>query len=399
MDYRLTGQQQALKKEFESFFSYEMKNAPAEILRGGFDCKFLSEDTWNFHRYMARKLGEKGWLTRAWPRKYGGQEAPIIEQLLFNEVRAYYRAPGVDNFGLGMFAPTILLAGAEDQKERLLPPMARGEVQYCQGWSEPDAGSDLASLRTTAIREGDFYVVNGQKIWTSGAHLADHMFLLARTDPSKNRNKGISIFNLKLDLPGIEIRPIPFMNGDRYYNEVFFKDVKIPVYDRIGPENEGWRLTRQTMNFERSSISYFAETFGLFENLIKYVKTTKRNGKYLSEDPVIRGKIAELYIDIELGRAFAYRIAWMQEKGGPALAASVASESKLFGTELTSRFAAAALDIMGMHGQLKDSKWAPFHGHFADLYELSTGYTLGGGTSEIQRNLIAWIGLDLPRSK
>ena len=399
MDYRLTEQQQVLRKEFEAFFSLEMKNAPSETLKGGFERIFVSDETWNFHRSMAKKLAEKGWLTRAWPKKYGGQEASLIEQLLFNEVRAYYRSPGVDSWALGMFAPTILLAGTEDQKERLLPPMARAEVHYCQGWSEPDAGSDLASLRTTAIKKGDYYVVNGQKTWTSGAHRSSHMFLLARTDPSKNRNEGLAMFNLSLDLPGIEIRPILFMNGDHIYNEVFFKDVKIPEYDRIGPENEGWRLTRETMNFERSCIELFAETLHQFENLVEYVKTTKRNGRYLSEDPVIRQKIAQLHIDIELGRAFAYRIAWMQEKGGLTLAASVASESKLFGSELTRRFADTVLEIMGMYGQVKDSKWAPYRGSFVDLYELSTGYTIGGGTSEIQRNLIAWFGLHLPRFK
>ena len=399
MNYQLTEQQQALKKEFEAFFSHEMKSAPPEMLKAGFDKIFVSDVAWNFHKSMARKLAEKGWLTRAWPKKYGGQDASLIEQLLFNEVRGYYRAPGVDGWGLGIFAPLILLAGTEDQKERLLPPIGRAEVQYCQGWSEPDAGSDLASLRTTAIKKGDHYVVNGQKIWTSGAHRASHMFLLARTDPSKNRNEGLSMFNLKLDLPGIRIRPILFMNGDHTYNEVFFNDVEISEYDRIGPENEGWKLTRESMNFERSGIEFFSENLRQFEDLVEYVKTTKRNGRYLSEDSIIRQRIAQLHIDIELGHAFAYRIAWMQEKGGLSLAASAASESKLFGSELTKCFANVALEIMGMVGQLRDCKWAPFHGSFSDLHEVSTGYTIGGGTSEIQRNLIAWVGLRLPRFK
>ncbi|MFC1825015.1 acyl-CoA dehydrogenase family protein, partial [Thermodesulfobacteriota bacterium] len=391
MDFKLTKEQETLKKEFEDFFSAEMKNAPNELKKGGFDKMFATDETWNFHRYMAKKLAEKGWLVRAWPKKYGGEDASLIEQLLFNEVRTYHRAPGMDMWGIGMFAPTILLAGTDEQKERLLPPIARAEVHYCQGWSEPDAGSDLAAVQTTAIKKGDYYVLNGQKIWTTGAHRSDHMFLLARTDPSSQRNKGLSVFNLSFDTPGIEIRPIKFMNNEIVYNEIFFTDVKIPEYDRIGPEHQGWNLTRETMNFERSGIEMIAEATRHFEDLIEFVKTTKRNGKYLSEDPVIRHKLAQLHIDIELGRVLSYKIIWLQEKGGLIMAASAASESKLFGTEMIRRFTDTFLDIQGMYGQLENSKWALYFGSMVDLYQNATGYTIAAGSSEIQRNLIAWV--------
>lgn len=397
MDFSLTPQQEARKREFEDFFREEMKNAPREMTKGGFDKIFHSDETWAFHRYMAKKLAEKGWLTLPWPKEYGGQDASLMEQLIFNEVRAYHRAPGVDIWGIEMFAPTLLLAATEEQKRRLLPPMARAEVHYCQGWSEPNAGSDLAALKTTAIKSGDYYLVNGQKTWTSGAHRADHMFLLARTDPSLKRNAGLSVFNLRMDLPGIEVRPIRYMNGAHIYNEVFFTDVKIPECDRIGPEGEGWRLTRETMNFERSNVGLFSEAVRYFEELVQYVKTTKRDGEFLSRIPAVRQRIAELYIDIQLGRNFAYKIAWLQEKGGLIFAASAASESKVFGTELIQRIANFGTEIMGKYGQVEDSRWSPLKGGLIDLYQQVMGYTISAGSNEIQRNLIAWVGLGLPR--
>lgn len=399
MDFKLTEDQKALKKEFEDFFREEMKNGPPEFARGGLEVMCETDEGWQFHRSVQKKLAQKGWLSRPWPKEYGGQDAPIMEQIIFNEVRSYYRAPGVDGWGIGMFAPTLLVAATEEQKKRLLPPMARAEVHYCQGWSEPNAGSDLAALKTTAIREGDYYVVNGQKTWTTAAHRADHMFMLARTDPKSKRNAGLSVFTLRLDHPGIEIRPIRYMNGAHIYNEVFLTDVKVPVEDRIGEENEGWRISRETMNFERSGIEVFSEARRHFEELVDYVKTTKRDGKFLSENPIVRQKIAKLYIDIEIGRTLAYKIAWLQDKGGLIFAASAASEAKVFGSELMQRIANFATEIMGLFGQLGDCKWAPMEGSMVDLYQMCVGHNIAAGSNEIQRNLIAWGGLGLPRFK
>jgi len=292
-----------------------------------------------------------------------------------------------------------MLFGNEEQKKRLLPPIAKGEVNYCQGWSEPNAGSDLASLRTIAIKEGDHYVVNGQKVWTTGAHRTDHMFLLARTDPSEKRGKGLSVFNVEMDSPGIEVRPIHFMNGVHLYNEVYFTDVRIPEYDRIGPENEGWRLTRETMNFERSGADTFAGLMRSLEELTEYVRTTKRGDKYLYENPIVRRKLAELYGDIQRGHALAYRVAWEQEKGRLIFSPALASESKVFGSELRQRLANYGTEIMGLHGQLEESKWSPLDGAMPDIYQACTGRNIAGGSSEIQRNIIAWVGLGLPRFK
>jgi alkylation response protein AidB-like acyl-CoA dehydrogenase len=397
MDFKLTEEQEALKKEFEAFFQEVMKDAPPEYGTGGLEGTYKTDEGFQFHMTVAKKLGEKGWLSRAWPKEFGGQGAPLIEQLIFNEAKDQYSAPGVDMFGIGMFAPTLILAANDEQRERLLPPIARGEVSYCQGWSEPDAGSDLASLTTTAIRNGDHYIVNGQKIWTSGAHKADCMFLLARTNTDEKRGKGLSVFHLRMDLPGIEVRPILYMNGTHIYNEVFFKDVKIPVKDRIGGENDGWQLTRQTMNFERSSIGLFIEGKNRVRDMVNYVKTHKKNGNFLSEDPIVRQKLAKLYIELDMGHTLAYKIAYLQEQGGLVFAASAASEAKLFGSELIQRIANYSTEIMGLYGQLSESKWAPLNGVMNEMYTMCMGLNIAGGSTEIQKNIIAWVGLGLPR--
>jgi alkylation response protein AidB-like acyl-CoA dehydrogenase len=202
-----------------------------------------------------------------------------------------------------------------------------------------------------------------------------------------------------MDLPGIEVRPIKYMDGKNLYNEIYFTDVKVHESDLIGEEHQGWRLTRDTMNFERSGATRYIACANILKELIAYVKTTKRDGKFLSENPIVRQKIAKLHIDIEVGLTLAYKIVWLQDKGGLSFAASAASESKVFGTELLQRCANYATEIMGLHGQLAKSKWAPMDGSMIDDYQFCVGSNIAAGTSEIQRNLIAWVGLQLPRLK
>ena len=396
MDFNLTAEQQALKQELEEFFAREMKDAPPEYQGNILEATFGSDEGWEFYKTLKKKYAEKGWQIMAWPEEYGGRGATIIEQLIFEEVSSYYGAPN-DPFGIGMFAPTVLLYGDEDQKKRILPAIGSGEVQYCQGWSEPNAGSDLASLKTTAIKDGDHYVINGQKVWTTGAHRSDYIFLLARTDPSSRRSGGLAVFNVDLRLPGVEVRPIRYMNGTHLYNEIFFTDVRVPEFERIGPEGEGWKLTRATMNFERSGVGFFSEVRRGVEGLIEYVKTTKRDGRFLSESPVVRQKIAKLWIDMEIGRALAYRVGWEQEKGNLLFSAAAASEAKVLGSELAQRMSNFATEIMGLYGQLEHSKWAPLYGTMVDTYQLCMGFNIAAGSSEIQRNIIAWVGVGLPR--
>ncbi len=397
MDFRLTEQQLALKKEFDDFFIEKMKEAPRDE-NGDLIGHYEAEEGFQFHRQMMRELAKKGWNVMAWPKEFGGQEAPVSEQVLFAESMAYHESPGKDEAAM-MFAPAVMLYGTEEQKKRILPPIAKAEVVYTQGWSEPNAGSDLANLSTSAVRDGDHYIINGQKTWTSGAHHADFAFVLVRTDPNARRSRGLSVFNIDLKTPGIEIRPIHYMNGIHIYNEVFFTDVRVPANELVGEENEGWKQTRITMNFERSGAGTYAGVKRTFEELFERAKKTLRDGKPLIKHPTVRRKLAKLWMDIEVGRALAYKIAYLQEGGNLVFSPAAASESKVLGTELRQRICHMATEIFGLYGQVEKSKWAPMGGSMINGYQHSIGSTICAGSNEIQRNIIAWVGLELPRFK
>lgn len=397
MDYNLTDEEKALKKTFNDFFAAEMEKAPKDA-SGGLEGTQTPEGV-AFNRYMMKRLAEKKWNILPWPKEYGGLEAPTMHQMLFNEAMAYHGSPGIDGFGVRMFASSIMVYGTDEQKKRFLPPIANADVLYCQGWSEPNAGSDLANLSTMAIRDGDHYVINGQKTWTTGAHRADYMFLLARTDPSSKRSRGLSVFNVDLTTPGVERRPIIYMNGMHIVNEVFFTDVRIPVEERVGPENEGWKLTRVSMNHERSGAGSYAGAKRTFERILDYAKNTMRDGKPLTEVPSVRRKLAKMWMDIEIGRSLSYKIAALQAGGNMVFSPAAASETKVFSSELRQRMVSEATEIMGLYGQLEPSEWAPLNGAMCDGYQVSIGSTICAGSNEIQRNLIAWVGLDLPRFK
>ena len=397
MDFRLTSEQETLKREFEEFFKQEMKKAPPGW--GASLETMFSAEGFPFHRQMAKKLAKNGWLVRHWPKEYGGQDAPIIEQLIFSEVLGYHRGGGIDIFGVGMLGPTLLAAGSEEQKREHLPPIARAERFWCQGWSEPNAGSDLASLTTRAVRDGDDYIINGQKTWTSGAHLADWIFMLARTNPEEKRSRGLSFFLLDMKTPGIEVRPLYSMESTHLFNEVYFDDVRVPARNRVGEENQGWAITRATMNFERSNVGMMSGLKRDLEELVEFCKETRWNGQTLAQNPFVRHQLAQLAIEIEAGRAMSYHIAWMQEKGGLLMAVHAASAAKVYGSELAQRFAYAGYGIMGLYGQVKKaSKWAPLLGRFESASQLCMGMNIAAGSSEVQRNLIAWVGLGLPRT-
>ena len=404
MDLRLTPEQEALRKEFDDFFREEMKRAP-KGWQGGLEATYGSEEGWAFHKSVAKKLGEKGWLSLAWPKAYGGMERPIVDQMLFSEVVGYHDAPGVEVFGIAMLAPTLLAAGSEEQKREYLPPIAKNEVDWCQLWSEPNAGSDLASLTSTATKDGDNYVINGQKIWTSGGHKADWGFGIFRTDPTLKRSKGLSFILLPMKTPGIEVRPLKDMANNHVFNEVFFDNVRVPIKNRVGEENQGWMVTRMMMNFERSSIGSFARQRRLLEQLVRFCKATNWNGQTLTESVLNRHRLAEIAIEIEVGFALSHRVAWTQHKMNFGQARvedliSLSSGAKVWSTEMMQRAGSAALQILGLHGAVKGSsaKWGCIDGFYENEFQVCLGYNIGGGTSEIQRNLVAWTALGLPRS-
>jgi len=399
MNFELTDEQKRRKAEYDAFFEELMKEAPPEIRRGGLEASFRTEEAYRFFRKSQKMLGQKRWLTMAWPRKYGGLAASNIEQLLFTMSAEEHDAPGVEAIGVNIFAPAVLAFSTEEQKARWLPPIARGEVIYCQCWSEPDAGSDLANLSTTAIRQGDEYVVNGQKIWTTAAHHADHIYLLARTDPETTRSRGLSAFQLDMDTPGIEVRPLYYMNRAHFFNEVFFKDVRVPAENRIGAEGQGWAVTFASMSTERSGFFLYSQCQKALNRIIDHVRHTQRNGGPLSKDPVIRQKIARLYAKLQGGMMLGYRIATiLDEQGVRALPISLPSESKVFGTDLQYELFSLASEAMGLYGTVEDADHSPLPG-MLEAYQFTAAFAVAMGSNEIQRNIIAWDGLKQPRCK
>ena len=397
MDFRYTPEQQELRKEFDDFFREEMKNVP-EDLGASMESLFEVDTCWQFHKEMGRKLGAKGWISMAWPKEYGGRDAPLIEQFMFNEVRGYHRAPGIDPIGVGMLAPTLLVTASEDQKREHLPHMAQAERDWCQLWSEPNAGSDLASLTTRAVRAGDEYVVNGQKIWTSGAHRADWGFMLARTNPEEKRSKGLSFFLVDMKTPGISVKPLYSMARGHMFNEVFLDDVRVPVKNRVGEENQGWIASQMTSNFERSMIDLFSHSKRELEELVEFCKETTWGGRSLAENELVRHRLAQLSIETEAGLAYSYSVVWNQIKGGIVTAAPLAAAAKVLATELIQRLNYVGCDIMGLYGQVGRGKWGPMKGRYQNYYQQCMGLNMGGGTSEVMRNLVASMGLGLPRS-
>ena len=390
MQFTFTPEESAFQREIRAFLKAEL---PPDYK--GADEYGRTEDV-EFERYMRRRLIDRGWLTMAWPREYGGQNASNVKMAIFAEEMMYHEAPGKDSSGVGLLAPAVMRHGAPEQKAKYLPPIARGEVTWAQGFSEPESGSDLASLQTRAVKDGDDYLITGQKIWSSGAHLADWMFVLARTDPDAPKHRGITYFLVDMKTPGITVRPIINMVGDHHFNEEYFDNVRVPAENIIGEINRGWYVAMTTLNFEREGATYTARARKPLDMLIAMLKDARANGSDLALTPALRHRLAERVLETEVSRILAYRIAWMVDQGlEPQHEASI---SKLVSSELLMRVANTGMQVLGMMGQLaEDSKYARLKGKFHRMYLWSISEPIGGGTSEIQRNSIATRGLGLPR--
>jgi alkylation response protein AidB-like acyl-CoA dehydrogenase len=304
---------------------------------------------------------------------------------------AYHRAPTQLGVGPDRVGPTIILYGTNEQKAKHLPGIAGAETVWCQGFSEPGAGSDLASLQTRATIDGDSFVVNGQKIWTSLAHKADWCILLARTDPDAPKHKGISYLLVDMRLPGITVAPLVDITGRHSFNQIFFEDVRVPRDCLVGELNRGWYVGAATLDFERSGINRVVAGIRVYEELVAFARETGAAG----ERPWVRGKLAELGIELTAGKLLAYRVASMQARG--QIPNAEASMSKMYGSELQQRIAGAGMQMLGLGGQLEDGRWAPLAGRLEQYYLSTSALTVAAGTSEIQRNIIAGRGLGLPR--
>ncbi len=344
-----------------------------------------------------RKLYEAGYLALAWPKEYGGQGADVIRQTIVNEELVRARSPQIIGMmGIQMVGPTLIAYGTEEQKRRYLPRILTAEEIWCQGYSEPGAGSDLASLRTRAEIVGDEFVVNGQKIWTSNAQWADWMFCLVRTDPQAPKHRGISYLLIDMRSPGITVRPLVQMTGDAGFNEVFFDNVRVPRANLVGELNDGWTVANATLFHERNMLASTTRTQQSLDALLRLAKTQRRNGAPASKDPLVRQRLADLAIRVETMRLEAYRQLTDTLRGRPpGIAASV---NKLVTCELNHDLAKAALEIMGAWGWLsKQDRRARDGGVWPLDYMFSLGLIIGGGTAQIQKNIIAERGLGLPR--
>jgi alkylation response protein AidB-like acyl-CoA dehydrogenase len=396
MDFTFTPEQEALRREFEEFFSKEEKNAPPGWV-GGWESRYETDENWAYHRSVTKKLAQKGWLSLAWPKEYGGQEHSHVEQAIFGEVFEYHRVPAID-INLLIVGPGILAFGSDELKKEWLPKMAKGEIVFCQGWSEPNAGSDLASLTTRAVEDGDDYILNGQKIWTTGGHRADHIFILARTDPTVKKSKGLTYFLSEINRPGITVRPLYYMNRAHVYKEVFLDNVRIPKKNIVGGINQGWLVTMAGVNFERSGTGGIAAIRRDFEELVKFCRETSYRGQPLGKDPIIKHRLAQLAIEIEAARQWAWYVVWLQSRD-PLGTIAEPSASKYFLSDLTVRMANVAVDAMGLYGTVRQgSKWAQLYGKFESMCQINLGATIAGGSDETQKNIIAWMKLGLPRT-
>ncbi|MCI0856951.1 MAG: acyl-CoA dehydrogenase family protein [Chloroflexi bacterium] len=388
MDFTFSDEEEKFREEVREFLRQEL---PADWDGGAYGEGAGAEEV---GPRITKKLAERKWLAMAWPKEYGGLGAPHMRQLIYNEEMSYHAAPGGYSMGVAWVGPAVMLYGSEEQKQRFLPGITSGEDVWCTLYSEPEAGSDLASLQTSAVRDGDDFVINGQKIWTSGAQRSDWGWLAARTDPEAPKHKGISTFAVKMDTPGITVRPLINMAGQSGFSEVFFDNVRIPKEDLVGELNRGWYQVAVALDFERSGIQAYAGGRRTLERLVEFVQ--EHPDETVRRNPAIRNRLADRAVELAAGTNIAYRIPWMQSKG--LIPNYEASISKLFGSEFSQRLALTGVQLLGMYGGLEpESKWAPMKGRLERAYLQAVSSTIAAGTSEVQRGIIATRGLGLPR--
>ena len=386
MDFDLTPDQESFRQDVRSFLEREVPPERQAIF--GVE----GEEQYEFARAIDRKLAERGWLVVSWPERYGGGGRTQIEHAVLSEEMGYRRAPSTGNVGRGYVGPALMEFGTAEQKEKYLPPIARAEVQYCQGFSEPNAGSDLAGLELRAVREGDEYAISGTKMFTSYADHADYIYLLARTDSDAPRHRGISLFIVDVNTPGVSFRPLPYINGDMAA-QTYFDDVRVPASCLIGEENQGWYYAMTTLDYERSGLERYAGVRRTFDDFVDYCKTFPTPGQ--PDKAMLRHRLAEVRVGMEAWRLLCWNVAWLQSTG--AVPNAEASVAFLYGTEQRLRFSQMAMEALGPYGTLgNESELAPLMGAIEGIHRESM-HLHGAGTCEIHRNIIAQRGLGMPR--
>jgi alkylation response protein AidB-like acyl-CoA dehydrogenase len=396
MDLNYTPEEEAFRRQVRNWLD---ENIPTSGLRGFDRNADRDKSTLEKMKIWQRRVHQAGYLALSWPKEYGGQAMDPVRQSIVNEEMVRTRAPAlIGAMGISMVGPTLITWGNDEQKARYLPKILTAEEIWCQGYSEPGSGSDLASLRTRAEIVGDEFVVNGQKVWTSNAHFADMMFCLVRTDPDAPKHRGISYILIDMKSPGITVKPLVQMTGDRGFNEVFFDNVRVPRRNLVGKLNEGWMVANATLFHERNMLGSTTTTQMLFNRLKTLAAATMRGGRPLTEDPVFRQRLADLEIRVEAMKYHMLRQLTDSIRGrNPGLGAWV---NKLVGTELNHDLATAAMEAMGDYAMLaRDDGHAMDRGFWPYEWMFTLGLVIGGGTSHIQKNIIAERGLKLPKSR
>ncbi len=390
MNFVFTEKEDALREELRSYLKEHVPKDWAGLF-------VPKPEAWDQAKEFCMEFAKRGWLTMAWPKEYGGKGATQWEQAVVREeLWAHDEPRGPQYMNLNWIGPAIRLYGSEEMKMKYLPPISRGEGTWCQGFSEPHAGSDLASLQTKAVEDGDTYVINGQKIWTSYSGRAEMCFLLARTDPKAPKHKGISVFLVPMDTPGITVRAINGLHGPHHFNEVFWDNVRVHRSQMLGEKNLGWYVVVAALAFERIGVARYARNQQLLDELMEYTQHKKRNGRPLAKDPVIRQRFAELQAKIRVAQLLNYRVVSMLEKGQiPNAEGSLARLRNI----LTAREVATfGMELLGLEADLTlDAKWAPLRGMMEYHYGEGLAGGVAAGTIEVQRNIIAERGLGLPR--
>ena len=386
MDFGFDADEEAFRVELREFLDAEVP----EWWRGMF---VDDERVIPFTREMCGRLAKRGWLTMAWPPEHGGEGASVwMQTILREEMWAREEPRGPQYMNLNYIGPLIMRFGTPEQQQRFLEPMARGDVIWTQGFSEPDAGSDLAALTTRAEDRGEHFVVNGTKIWSSYADSpADWCLLLARTDATAPQHDGISVLLVDMTSPGLSVRPIPTMAGPHEFNEMHFDDVVVPRDCLLGPQDGGWDVVRAGLTFERVGIARYARAGRIIDRLVEHANETGR-----ARDPVVRQQLADLRARLEAARLLSYRAISMQAAGEvPTAEASIA---RIHGTQLEQLVGHVGLELLGAPGQLRaDDDGAPLEGEIHRQWLRNIPTTVAAGTLEVQKNIVARRGLGLPR--
>ncbi|MBI3800898.1 MAG: acyl-CoA dehydrogenase [Deltaproteobacteria bacterium] len=398
MDFSFTPEQEGFRQELRTWLE---ANVPLEASQLRHLQPQASAEDLQFLKAWQRKVYDGGWAGVSWPKEYGGRGASLVERMIFDQEMAAHQAPGLLNvLGLEIVGPTLIVHGTEEQKKAHLPKILSGEEIWSQGFSEPNSGSDLGSLRTRAVDHGDYFIVTGQKVWTSLASYGDWCQLLVRTNLDAPKHQGISCLLVDLKSPGISVRPLRTLTGDSEFNEVFFEDVKVPKVNLLGEKDQGWRIIITSLMFERQGLGFYF-TFAQkrhYEDLLEKVRQSQRYGSPVVADRQLRQKMAQAYIDCELLKLNNYRALSRLLRGNPP--GPEGSIPKLQWAEMNQRLQELAVEIQGPHGQLyQGEENARDGGYWQYGFLRSRANSIEGGTSEIQRNIIAERVLGLPKGR